>query len=92
MAALMVRVAIAVLFGMVSVGRGHAHQVAVVSMMVDCRAADVRDRLDCPHQEQDSGQNAQEPMRRRSSHSAGCRALLPILCTDAAHSSELPLL
>ena len=53
----MVRVAIAVFFGMVSVGRRLAHQVAVASMMVDCRAADVRDRLDRPHQQQDSGQH-----------------------------------
>ena len=56
-AALMVRVAVAVFFGMVSVGRGLAHQVIVASMMVDCRADHVRDRLDRPHQQQDSGQH-----------------------------------
>ena len=48
MAALMVRVVIAPVFGMVSGGRHLAHQIAVASMMVDCRAADVRDRLDRP--------------------------------------------
>ena len=53
----MVRVAIAVFFGMVSVGCRLAHQVAVASMMVDCRAGDVRDRLDCPNQQQDNGQH-----------------------------------
>jgi hypothetical protein len=55
MAALMVLVAIAMFFGIVSIGRGLAHQVAVASMMVGCRAVDVRDRLDRPHQQQDSG-------------------------------------
>ena len=77
MAALMVRVVIAPVFGMVSGGRHLAHQIAVVSMMVDCRAADVRDGLDCPHQEQDSGQNKQEPMRRTSFYRADCRAFHP---------------
>ena len=40
---------------MVRIGRGLARQVAVASMMVDCRAVDVRDWLDRPHQQQDSG-------------------------------------
>ena len=62
-AALMVGVVIAVAFGMVSVGCCLAHQVAVASMMVDCRADDVRDRLDRPNQQQDNGQHPQQPMR-----------------------------
>jgi hypothetical protein len=72
--ALMVRATIAVLFGMVSVGRCLAHQVAIASMVVDARADDVRDRLDRPHQQQDGGQPPQQPMRRRSSSRAGSRA------------------
>lgn len=64
--ALMVRVTIAVLFGMVSVGRCLAHQVVVVRMGSDSRADDVRDRLDRPRQQQDSGQHSQQPMRRCS--------------------------
>jgi hypothetical protein len=72
--ALMVGVTIAVFFGMVSVGRCLAHQVAMASMLVDARADHLRDRLDRPHQQQDSGQQPQQPMRRRSSSRAGSRA------------------
>jgi hypothetical protein len=50
MAALGVRAAAAVFFGMVSVCRGLARQVAVASMMVDSRGDDVRDGLDRPRQ------------------------------------------
>jgi hypothetical protein len=71
--ALVVRVMIAVFFGMVSVGRCLAHQVVMASMVVASRADDVRDRLDRPHQQQDSGQHPQQPMRRRSSSRAGSR-------------------
>jgi hypothetical protein len=72
--ALMVGVTIAVFFGMVSVGRCLAHQVAMASMLVDARADHLRDRLDRPHQQQDSSQQPQQPMRRRSSSRAGSRA------------------
>jgi hypothetical protein len=66
---------IAVFFGMVSVGRCLAHQVVMASMVVASRADDVRDRLDRPHQQQDSGQHPQQPMQRRSSRCKGGRAI-----------------
>lgn len=72
--ALMVRMTIAVFFGPVSVGRCLAHRMAMASMLVNTGADDVRDRLDRPHQQQDSGQHPQQPMRRPSSSRAGSRA------------------
>jgi hypothetical protein len=69
----MVPVTIVVLFGMVSVGRCLVHQVMVASLMVDGRAGDVRNRLNCPNQQQDNSQHPQQPMRRRSSCCAGRR-------------------
>jgi hypothetical protein len=53
---------------MVSVGCRLARQVMVASMMADGRAGDVRDRVDCPNQQQDNGQHPQQPMRQRSSY------------------------
>jgi hypothetical protein len=56
--ALVVQVALRVLFGMVSVGRCLAHQVGM-ARMVESRTDDVRDRLNRPHQQEDSGQHPQ---------------------------------
>jgi hypothetical protein len=73
----MVWVVIAMFFRTVSVSRSLAHYVAVARMVSDPRTDDVRDRLDHPNQQQDSSQHPQQPMRRRSSHRAGCRAFHP---------------
>jgi hypothetical protein len=88
----MVWVAIAVVFRVVSFGRCLGHQVAVARIVKESRADDVRDWLDRPHQQQDSGQHPQQPMRS-SSRASCCRPFHRRLSkhTDANHYSE-PLL
>jgi hypothetical protein len=91
-AALMVLVAIAVFFGMLSVCRCVPHQLASASIMVDCTAADVQGRLDRPHQQQDSGHHPQQPRQRRSCRK-GCGASHPSLWkkhADVALASGFP--